>query len=294
MARRSAWQILSNWLTRNAERDPNRITITIASVRFRRTYQVEASRRAVRIVLGVLIAMVAVILVGGVSYGFRVRDGLRLRQVRQENETLRARVEKVVELEQEVQRLDQIRQQLYHLAGVPAAEMADSPLDAPFDSVKAGPVPRLALRAELTEVGLRSPLQVIPVRGPISRGYTIGEGQRVEHAGVDIAGAEGVPIAAAADGRVTFAGWDATFGNLLVLRHRAGWETKYGHAQEVLVAHDDSVRAGAIIALLGSTGQSSAPHLHFEVLREGKTVNPADYFVAYRSAISETREPGGN
>jgi murein DD-endopeptidase MepM/ murein hydrolase activator NlpD len=115
----------------------------------------------------------------------------------------------------------------------------------------------------------------------------------VEHAGVDIAGAEGVPIAAAADGRVTFAGWDSTFGHLLILRHRGGWDTKYGHAQKLLVALGDSVQAGSVIALLGSTGRSSAPHLHFEVVKDGVTVDPADYFAAYRSTISERREGDG-
>ena len=292
MASGSVWDRLSGWLGRRAERDPNRISITITSPQLGRTYQVEASRRMLRLVLGILIGMIVLILVGGVSYGFRIRDTLRLREVRWENEVLRTRLGKLVELEQEVQRLDQIRQQLYLLAGVPEAELSDAPAGAVTESAGAGSARRFAPRAELTEAGLRSVLRVIPVRGPVSRGYAIGKGQSVGHAGVDIAGAEGVPIAAAADGRVVFAGWDSTFGNLLVLRHRAGWETKYGHAQELLVTQSDSVRAGGIIALLGSTGRSSAPHLHFEVLKDGTTVDPSDYFIAYRSAISDTQGAG--
>jgi murein DD-endopeptidase MepM/ murein hydrolase activator NlpD len=294
MAHRSVWDLISAWLSRRAAGDPNRINFTITSPQLGRTYQVEASRRIVRLALGILLGMVVLILVGGVAYGFRIRDAVLLRQVRLENEALREQVERVAVLEQEVQRLDQIRRQLYHLAGVPAAEMVGGQAVVTEQSAEPATVARFSSRAELTEMGRQSPLQVIPVRGPVSRGYTIGEEQRVEHAGIDIAGAEGVPIVAAADGRVTFAGWDSTFGCLLVLRHGAGWETRYGHAQELLVSQGDSVQAGSIIALLGSTGRSSAPHLHFEVHKEGSTVDPADYFAAYRSAISDTREAGGD
>ncbi|MDM7913972.1 MAG: M23 family metallopeptidase [Candidatus Eisenbacteria bacterium] len=86
---------------------------------------------------------------------------------------------------------------------------------------------------------------------------------------------------AAADGIVEFASWDAVFGNLVILRHDDGWVSRYGHNEQLLVAESDSVRAGQAIARLGSTGQSSAPHLHFEIAKEGRPFGPGRFFRGY-------------
>ena len=287
MGKRTGWDLLTGWLRTRAERDPNRIVISIASARAARTYQVELSRRMGRAVLGILVGMGLVILVGGVFYGIVLRDASLLGAVRKENAILRERADRFTELEQEVDRLDELRRQICCLAGVSEAFGGDSRFGSAIDSVSARSVDPSSTNGELTEPGLESSHWVIPLLGPVSRGFTLGRGDRMGHPGVDVAGAEGSPVAAAAGGRVIFAGWDATFGNLVILEHGNGWETKYGHARELMVARGASVQAGQTIACVGSTGQSSAPHLHFEVLKDGITKDPADHFTAYRPAVSD-------
>jgi murein DD-endopeptidase MepM/ murein hydrolase activator NlpD len=97
------------------------------------------------------------------------------------------------------------------------------------------------------------------------------------HLGMDIAGKAGDPVVAAADGKVIFAGWDTLYGNLLKISHAGGLLTAYGHNDRMLVKFRDQVKQGQLVAYLGNTGKSTAPHLHFEVLEGTKPVNPRQY-----------------
>jgi len=102
-------------------------------------------------------------------------------------------------------------------------------------------------------------------------------GRRQKHNGIDIAAADGTPIHAPARGRVTFAGRKGPLGNALVLDHGFGVKTVYGHTKEILVNTGDTVERGDRIALIGSTGRSTGPHLHYVVEVKGKPRNPLDY-----------------
>ncbi len=102
-------------------------------------------------------------------------------------------------------------------------------------------------------------------------------GRRQKHSGIDIAAADGTPIHAPARGRVAFAGRKGPLGNALVLDHGFGVKTVYGHTKEILVKTGDTVERGDRIALIGSTGRSTGPHLHYVVEVKGKPRNPLDY-----------------
>lgn len=102
-------------------------------------------------------------------------------------------------------------------------------------------------------------------------------GERQFHAGLDIAGAEGTEIVAPADGRVAFVGAKGPLGNALMIEHGFGIRTEYGHTQKILVKPGEQVHRGQVIALLGNTGRSTGPHLHYVVEVNGKAVNPIDY-----------------
>lgn len=97
------------------------------------------------------------------------------------------------------------------------------------------------------------------------------------HAGVDFAGKEGSDIVAVASGVVTWAGERYGYGRMVEINHGNGFSTRYGHCKDNLVKVGDVVKKGQIIALMGSSGRSTGPHVHFEVYKNGRTVDPATY-----------------
>lgn len=121
-----------------------------------------------------------------------------------------------------------------------------------------------------------------PVAGPISSyyGYRISPGGigSTFHEGVDIASDYGTPISATAAGTVTQAGWVGGYGYLVEVKHADGIVTRYGHNSAVLVYEGQHVDQGSMIALMGSTGNSTGPHCHYEVRIHGEAVDPM-YFL---------------
>ena len=114
-----------------------------------------------------------------------------------------------------------------------------------------------------------------PVDGPVVSGFGMRWGRM--HEGIDIAAASGTPVRAAASGTVIHAGWLGGYGNLVVLDHGNGLATAYAHASALLVGVGQQVSQGQTISLVGSTGNSSGPHLHFEVRVNGTAVDPLGY-----------------
>ena len=113
-------------------------------------------------------------------------------------------------------------------------------------------------------------------------------GTAAMHAGVDIPGPVGTPIYATADGIVSHSGRQGGYGNLIEINHGKGIATRYGHLSRLLVKENSRVSRGQLIGLMGSTGRSTGPHLHYEVRIDGHAVNPvpflttADYLLAAR------------
>ncbi len=103
------------------------------------------------------------------------------------------------------------------------------------------------------------------------------DGHEAIHKGVDIAGQMGSEVLAVATGVVTRAGPVSGYGNLIEINHGNGYATRYAHNEEVLVAVGDTVTRGQPVALMGSTGRSTGPHVHFEVLRNGQQVDPLSF-----------------
>jgi murein DD-endopeptidase MepM/ murein hydrolase activator NlpD len=132
--------------------------------------------------------------------------------------------------------------------------------DGPADMLDGDPELRLPfLEATTSSFGWRTD----PIRG----------GRRF-HGGVDLGAAYGTAVPAAAGGEVVFAGERGSYGNLVIVRHAGGLETRYAHLSTLAVAAGDRVEEGAPIGRVGSTGRSTAPHLHFEVLVNGERVDP--------------------
>ncbi len=128
--------------------------------------------------------------------------------------------------------------------------------------------------------------QVIPSGRPLKQGFissTFGRrtdpftGKKKYHKGIDFVGKRGSEVLAVAAGVVTKAERESGYGNMVEIRHADGYITRYAHNQENLVTAGDRVEKGEPIAMLGSTGRSSGPHVHFEVRRNGKIINPARF-----------------
>jgi murein DD-endopeptidase MepM/ murein hydrolase activator NlpD len=126
---------------------------------------------------------------------------------------------------------------------------------------------------------------VWPLGDGVSGAITLAFGQQVNpitkkefnHTGVDIAARLGTPVLASADGTVTDAGFAADLGNHLTVKHEGGWETSYSHLQKLLVGNGERVAASQAIGLVGSTGQSTGPHVHYEIRYQGAAVDPLTY-----------------
>jgi murein DD-endopeptidase MepM/ murein hydrolase activator NlpD len=116
----------------------------------------------------------------------------------------------------------------------------------------------------------------LDVQGFVTRGQVRPGVVDESHPGIDIAVPLGTPVRASGGGSVSAAGYDADYGLFVLLRHPSGYETMYGHMSRLVAAEGDGVQAGQVIGLSGNSGRSTAPHLHFEIRREMKSVDPLD------------------
>jgi murein DD-endopeptidase MepM/ murein hydrolase activator NlpD len=128
--------------------------------------------------------------------------------------------------------------------------------------------------------------QIVPGGRPVESGYISSlygqrtdpfDGNQASHHGIDFAGATGTQVLAVADGIVSHTGLDGGYGRLVEITHGNGYVTRYAHNAKLLVNPGETVKRGDPIALMGSTGRSTGTHVHFEVLRNGKPMNPLSF-----------------
>ena len=184
------------------------------------------------------------------------------------------------------------------------AREAQEAMGGPFEALSAADLDprfeRLGLSLARMAVFERA-LDGIPQVVPASiQSITSGFGYRRDpfnghgamHAGIDFKGPVGSPIFAAADGRVTFAGWKSGYGQAIEITHGNGMLTRYAHLSRIGVKVGQDVAAGATIGGLGNTGRSTGPHLHFEVRINDRAVNPRPFLEAAPDVLKEVRRTG--
>jgi murein DD-endopeptidase MepM/ murein hydrolase activator NlpD len=108
-------------------------------------------------------------------------------------------------------------------------------------------------------------------------GYRTMGGRGEFHPGIDLAAPYGTPIYATGEGVVVYSGWMRGYGNFIEIEHGNGYKTRYGHSSRLLVSVGDEVRKDQRIATVGCTGRCTGPHLHYEIVREGKRQDPSMY-----------------
>lgn len=143
---------------------------------------------------------------------------------------------------------------------------------------------------------LRDRMQQVPLSPPLTTYYvTSNFGKRRDpvnqkwsmHYGLDLGGPRNSNIYTTAPGRVSFAGWKGNYGKLIEIDHGDGIKTRYGHLSKILVKKGDEVDFYDKVGLLGSTGRSTGPHVHYEVIVNGKPLNPMNFIVAGRHVFQE-------
>ncbi|MGE5625189.1 MAG: M23 family metallopeptidase [Bacillota bacterium] len=218
---------------------------------------------------------------------------------------------KVAELQAHIMRLDAMGAQLTTLAGLKRGEFNFSTQPPEGGPENSGPVQHTAMPDFLTSLDQLSAevqdreqklgvlenlflnrnvqLAAQPAGPPVTGGYISSTfGMRIDpfsgdlsmHSGMDFAGSEGEAVEAVAAGVVTWAGDRSGYGNMVEIDHGNGYATRYGHNQTILVHVGEIVKKGQEIALMGSTGRSTGPHVHFEVLYNGLAVDPAKFVKA--------------
>ena len=235
-----------------------------------------------------------------VNFSRVVRIAHKVERLERENRFLRRENAKVVELQQSLYEMKEIDHRLRKIAGVRIESGSRSPggslpasggrLWQTAQKMEVG-APRDMLEARsfeetedpifgISEEGLRTTPNLWPVQGWVSAEFNLSVGPLGRrHTGIDIAAPSDTPVKAAADGVVTFVGWTHDLGNLIMIQHDVSFSTRYGHNSRVLVGQGERVRKGQTVAFVGNSGRSSAPHLHFEIWKDGSPVNPRQYLL---------------
>ncbi len=149
-----------------------------------------------------------------------------------------------------------------------------------------------ALQAALTVVPSYMPVKAFSYSSGFGVRFDPFTGMSAMHAGVDMAGHQGDPIYAAANGTVSLAGWSGAYGNCVEVAHGKGLSTRYGHLSAILVHPGEVIHQGDVIARMGSTGRSTGTHLHFEVRIDGRAVNPRPYLDASDYVLAAQHQSG--
>lgn len=215
---------------------------------------------------------------------------------------------KVAGLQAHIMRLDAMGAQLTRIAGLKHSEFDFSNAPAEGGPEAQGPVQHTTMKDFMAELDQLSSqvqdreqklgvlenllldrnvqLAAQPAGPPVADGYVSSlfgmridpfDGELSMHSGMDFAGTEGEAVKAVAAGVVTWAGDRSGYGNLVEIDHGNGYATRYGHNETILVHVGQIVKKGEEISLMGSTGRSTGPHVHFEVLYNGVAVNPARF-----------------
>lgn len=209
------------------------------------------------------------------------RSAARVPGLQREIARLKTENSRVQELASALNHAEASYQELRRMLGVrtpenPSAGPSVAARLASADLMKAPDVvARVQGASPLYETGASIPSHwPVDVPGFVTRGQVRAGNQSESHPGIDIAVAVGTQIRASGGGTVAMVGTDSAYGLFVLLRHPGGYESMYGHASRLLVREGEVVLAGQVIALSGNTGRSTAPHLHFEIRRGGRSLDP--------------------
>lgn len=248
------------------------------------------------VIIGIVTIVVAIaaFVMLGYTYGRLALISMQVKRLEGENQRLREQTAAIADIRKEIERIEIIRRQIEVWAGLSKEGVVESALvrGAAIQEipVELNPWPRQfsysILRDFYSGAYLDRERMIEPVAGWISRTFAADTGGGGSHPGIDIAAPTGAPVRSVLSGRVAFAGWDEIYGNLVILDHGDSLMTIYGHNAKIMVREGEKVERGQIIATVGNTGKSTAPHLHFGIIKSGKAIDPMS-MISFRSESAD-------
>jgi murein DD-endopeptidase MepM/ murein hydrolase activator NlpD len=246
-------------------------------------YRVSVNK--LKIIGGAISLWILILVAGTIFLGGTIRKARLADTLIEENQHLKEYNGRVIEIEKNFNKNRELTAKIAAMAGVDIETLSptlmtqidtSAPTNSGRESISgiAGDNPPLT-KEQLEK--MRVP-QGRPLYGWITRNYNADESYSKEkHDGVDIAVKEGTPVMATATGEIAFAGWDKDYGNMVIIDHGNGYKTVYGHNQTLLVGLGDKVYKGKEIATSGNSGHSSAPHLHYGIIKDGEPIDPSPF-----------------
>ena len=287
------------------KRRSDKISILIVPEDNAEPYSFRLKRSVVKFLYVLGVALLAHIIIGAIFY-WKYAELYQLNQnLLSYNQQLQEDNKRVLAVSEEFFALEKEYQKVRNLLGVengPGVESIAAQSQQPtlFENV----VPALRNEYQPNPLSLKSPSRflspgkrkptgpenlpnLLPVEGFMTQDFWVDEwiGLR-SHTGIDIVAKTGTVIRAAGAGNVLFANWTYDYGYLLILDHGGGLMSYYGHNQRLLKSERSHVGRGEPIALLGNSGKSSGPHLHFEIRKDGRPVDPKNYLLAFSDIIA--------
>ena len=246
------------------------LTILVVPHDERHVRRLRLSYRRIKILGGIGGGLALGVLIGFLSWGQIAGRAARVEVLERENRRLADENAKVVEIATNLERTEEAYRQIREMAGLPddGAAIEQAAMELPAAPLEAERPPELRGRPGPSPSGWP-----LTIKGFITAGFTGGQA----HTGVDIAVPLNTPVVATADGVVKQTGTDRIYGSFVILSHAEGIETMYAHNGPILVERGERVARGDVVAYSGNSGQSSAPHLHYEVREGGTAVDPTAY-----------------
>ncbi len=253
----------------SADRRPRRfLTIMLVPDNGQEARTFRFSYRRLRVLAGLAsVVALGLTLVAG-SWWYLAARAARVGELERQVAALQKERGRIQELGRQ---LDGIEQEYGRIRGLFGAEAPDAPSDVWLPPPSGGSRGRTSATRNLAKASLPKSWPLTE-RGFVTQGLL--KGAAGEHTGLDIAVPTGSYIRAAGAGTVVDVGEDPTYGRFVTIDHGHGYTSIYGHASETFVVVGEQVRQDEVVALSGSTGRSTAPHLHFEILKDSQAVDP--------------------
>jgi len=235
------------------------------------TNEFSISRRLLVALTLMLVLVTILFLVVVLSYSTLLQQARQVPRLQGRLVVANAQLVRVQELNHELEQMRDMQERVLTMLG------ADRMLaDETSDSAEQAADPARNRLGEVAGVIMTPPPDVWPLDGYVTREFEAGNlvNGVPPHYGIDLVAPLDTELRAAGRGIVQSAGWDDDLGNYVEIRHGFGYVTIYGHCSRLVVQTGDRVEPGQVVAALGGTGRASAPHLHFEIWRDGEAVDP--------------------